>query len=545
MARKSRVNLPVQTASQTPQKTVLKTALYARLSKETDVNVERGTMDNQINYIREYIIAQNDLELYDIYADDCTGTTFDRPEFERMMSDMRKGNIDAVVVKDLSRLGRDHIETGNYIDNVFPMFNVRFIAINDGYDSEKNSDGFMAAVTNIANAMYAKDISKKVITVFRRKMEQGIPIGSVPYGYKTAFDENNKKIMVIDEYAAGIVRRIFDMYISGVNKQTICNILNAENILTPMQYRLRNKNEAANRFSGMKWYLEGLSKIIRNEVYTGKYIMGKREQALYKNAALYSKDESEWYIFENHHEAIISENDYAKAKARTKPYCQKQKPEPNIFRKKIFCGHCGAPEVCMGNPKTKRYYRCSHRVRYGKGSCECGSVDNQIVETAVFEQIKIMIKLLLDIDEITAKIKASDEYAEKKRNIGKVYAAQLDRLKELEKQKNDMYMHLCEGLIDESEYLLLNRSYTDKIKATEEKLAETEKTSAMLVKSPMDDTSIRESIKAFKNKRKLSRDMVEAFIDKIIIYDKTRIEIVFSFNDEIKEIIKTKAGEIL
>lgn len=545
MARKSRVNLPVETGVQTPEKVILKTAVYARLSRETEVNVERGTLDNQVSYIKDYISRQDDLEIYDVYVDDYTGTKFDRPEFERMLNDIRSGRIDAVVVKDLSRLGRDHIETGNFLENVFPMFGVRFIAINDCYDSEKENDGLMAAVTNIANALYAKDISKKISTAYHRLMEQGIPASGVPFGYKVIINENHIREMVVDEEAAAIVRKIFSLYIEGKRRAEICKILNADNAPTPNQYRFRDREEKLAEYAHCKWDLHILAPILNNETYTGIFYSGKSERCLYQNKEVKRKDKSEWLVFENHHEAIISKEDFNKAMEMVRPSYKKNKPIENIFRKKIFCGHCGKSMSVTGSPYVKRSYRCRTQQRYGRKSCENEIISSEIIEKTVLEQIRIMIKLLLDTDEAVKKIKASDEYAVEANKINAVYAAQLDEFKRLENHKNDMYMHLCEGLIDETEYLTFNKLISAKIEAAEQKLSEIEKFTKMLAKSPLDDSAIRDSIKAFKNKRKLSRDMVEAFIDKILIYKGNRIEIVFNFNDEIKKLLKRKAdGEI-
>lgn len=191
MARKSRTQPKQSMDTQKVLSKVYKTAVYVRLSAEKDETRDRKTLINQRNLIKNFVDQQMDMEIYDIYMDDeISGTTFDRPEFERMMSDMRAGRINCIVVKDLSRLGRDYVETGNLVERVFPMMGVRFVAITDNYDSSKKNADLMVAVTNIANDLYAKDISRKACSSKQANMERGIPVGAVAYGYKVVHDEN-------------------------------------------------------------------------------------------------------------------------------------------------------------------------------------------------------------------------------------------------------------------------------------------------------------------------------------------------------------------
>lgn len=255
MARKSRVQqpAPVQSAGNSDRK-IYKTALYARLSAEREDTRERGTIQNQIQFIRHYVEQQEDMEIYDTYMDDdISGTRFDRPAFERMMSDMRNGRIDCIVVKDLSRLGRDYIETGNLIERVFPMFRLRLVAVNDQFDSIKGGAEMIMTVTNIANALYAQDISKKIATAKENQMKQGIPCSMVPYGYRVERDAGNEKVMVPDEEPAGIVRRIFEEVAAGTSQTEVAAILNIEGIPTPYQYRMRKQPEKLAEKSHLRW----------------------------------------------------------------------------------------------------------------------------------------------------------------------------------------------------------------------------------------------------------------------------------------------------
>lgn len=227
-----------------------------------------------------------------------------------MMSDMRAGRINCIVVKDLSRLGRDYIETGNLVERVFPMMNIRFVAITDNYDSSKKDADLMVAVTNIANDLYAKDISKKISSSKQEAMEKGIPTGNVAYGYKVVFNENKVKVMVEDKEAADVVRWIFNEAEKGTLHSVIAAELNAKHILTPAQYRVRHNIEKLEKLRGVKWTVDTISRILKNEVYIGRYVTGKDRVCLYRHEKRHTTNKDEWYVFENHHIALIAKEQF-------------------------------------------------------------------------------------------------------------------------------------------------------------------------------------------------------------------------------------------
>lgn len=295
MARKSRTQPKQSPDTLNVLSKVYKTAIYVRLSAEKDETRDRKTLINQRNLIKNFVDQQMDMEIHDIYMDDeISGTTFDRPEFERMMSDMRAGRINCIVVKDLSRLGRDYIETGNLVERVFPMMNIRFVAITDNYDSSKKDADLMVAVTNIANDLYAKDISKKISSSKQEAMEKGIPVGRVTYGYKVVLDENKVRVMVEDKEAADVVRWIFNEAEKGTLHSVIAAELNAKHILTPAQYKVRHNIEKLEKLRGVKWTVDTLSQILKNDNYDSDRNFGVTGgmDVAYKNLIyqLYSMD---------------------------------------------------------------------------------------------------------------------------------------------------------------------------------------------------------------------------------------------------------------
>lgn len=377
---------------------VYKTAVYVRLSAEKDETRDRKTLINQRNFIKNFVDQQIDMEIYDIYMDDeISGTTFDRPEFERMMSDMRAGRINCIVVKDLSRLGRDYVETGNLVERVFPMMGARFVAITDNYDSSKKDADLMVAVTNIANDLYAKDISKKIYSCKHEAMEKGIPAGNVAYGYKVVLDENKVRVVVEDKEAADVVRWIFNEAEKGILQSVIAEKLNAEHILTPSQYRVRNNKEKLEKLSGVKWTVDTLSQILKNEVYIGKYVTGKDRVCLYRHEKRHMTSKDEWNVFENHHTPLVTkEQFYAVQKNKRKALKPAKKQTVNMLKGKITCGCCGS-SIHIHPEKHAKVYMCTHRKRYGKDSCNCLPVKVDDVYAAVLAVIKEQIQVFTDI----------------------------------------------------------------------------------------------------------------------------------------------------
>ena len=499
MARKSRTQPKQSTDTLKALSKVYKPAIYVRLSAEKDETRDRKTLINQRNLIKNFVDQQMDMEVYDIYMDDeISGTTFDRPEFERMMSDMRAGRINCIVVKDLSRLGRDYIETGNLVERVFPMMNIRFVAITDNYDSSKKDADLMVAVTNIANDLYAKDISKKISSSKQEAMEKGIPTGNVAYGYKVVFNENKVKVMVEDKEAADVVRWIFNEAEKGTLHSVIAAELNAKHILTPAQYKVRHNIEKLEKLRGVKWTVDTISRILKNEVYIGRYVTGKDRVCLYRHEKRHTTNKDEWYVFENHHIALIAkEQFYAVQKNKRKVI----KPV-NMLKGKIICGCCGS-SIHIHPEKHAKVYLCTHRKRYGKDSCNCLPVKVDDVYAAVLAVIKEQRQVFVDREMILKEhhndsrvIRQEQVYTEAVNKCVK----EMDRLMEL---KSGLYADYTEELLDES----------------------AEKTVAQL----------KAEMLRFKGKRKLTQEMVDLFVAQVRIYENKNLEIVLNYEDELKK----------
>lgn len=297
-----------------------KAGLYVRLSREDEdkknINDFSESIKNQKEFLSEYAI-KNGYSIVDIYADDgISGTTFDREDFNRMLNDIEIGRINMVITKDLSRLGRDYIKTGEYLEKYFPSKNVRYIAVNDGYDSfkDENSNNEMAPFKAVFNDMYAKDISKKVRTALKTKQIKGEYLGTTPaFGYKK--DSKKKGKLIIDEESSKYVKRIFELYLSGKSILEISNILTKAEVPTPSQYA---KIANTQKYIKGAWNDKSVRFILQNEVYIGNTIQNKRKKVNYKINKQIEIPKSQWIKVENTHEPIISKQDFEMAQEMLK-----------------------------------------------------------------------------------------------------------------------------------------------------------------------------------------------------------------------------------
>ena len=357
-------------------------AAYMRLSKEDNENMISNSISNQRVLINEYIDKHQDLNLIDYYIDDgYSGTSFNRPAFKRLLEDIRDKKVNAIIVKDLSRFGRNHIEVDNYIENIFPMLNVRFISIIDGFDSLKNSDGvddLIVPIKNLINDAYAKDISKKVKTALITKKKNGEFVGSyAPYGYcKSKF---NKHKFIIDEEASKIVKIIFEKTINGLSKKEIANILNEMKIETPIEH-IKNRNE------NKCWNSNMIYAILKNRVYTGDLIQQKRERLSYKNHKLMMNKEKDFIITKNHHRVIIDIEQFNTVQDIIKHSTKTNlNSKYDIFSGYLKCAECNS-NLTVKKSKSYKYYTCSLYVR--KKECNNNhSIRKDILEEKVVTEI--------------------------------------------------------------------------------------------------------------------------------------------------------------
>ena len=309
-------------------------AIYVRLSKEDE---DGDSIENQTALLKEYVSRQDDMILENVFADNgFTGTNFDRPEFQHMMEIVKSGKINCIVVKDLSRLGRNYIEAGDYIEKLFPFLKVRFVAVNDHFDTKDGYDtsALIVPIKNMVNTVYARDISKKIISTFRAKQKNGEYIGlAAPFGYSK--DPEDKNHFVIDPDAAGIVRRIFLLRKEGKGTGLITKQLNEEDISCPRRYRFEKGLASSDKYKEARWTDSTVKRILTSEVYVGNTVQGKQRQELCNNVPKHRTDKSEWIVAENTHEPIIDRELFDEVKEIMQQTSADMKRRiKNVFRKK-------------------------------------------------------------------------------------------------------------------------------------------------------------------------------------------------------------------
>ena len=540
MARKSRVagnvidTIPAK-------KGIYRTGIYARLSSE---DKEEDTLENQIYLLKSHVEGQTDMLLADTYVDNgFSGTNFQRPQFIRMMEDVKNGSINCIVVKDLSRLGRDYIETGNYIENVFPFLNVRFVSVTDGFDTV-NGDGAEAMVVsfkNLVNDVYAKDISRKIISAFRTKQRNGEYIGLVaPYGYLKSKENKNK--FVIDEQTAPVVRMIFKWYADGRGLDYITRTLNEMDIDCPRKYRHRIGITISDRYKDSRWGRSAVKTILTNRAYIGDMVQGKVRQELCNNVCRQYVDKEEWIIVENTHEAVIGRDLFfhvqeliekksrEQAERREKSGIRGHKEE-NFLKGYLRCGCCGKSfnlSQTMRAGKITRQYYCSGYQTLRSAFCtNKDRINKDMVEQAVYEAVQSCISQMADKKAWKGRA-VPEKSLDKEKRI-----AQIDReICQLSVKMADLYRDTAEGILDDADYILFKTDFAKRKEALE-----TEKkqllAAAKKIKGEPESVSMEDYLKQCRRNKKLTRQMVETFVDGVKIYGRDRIEVQLLCRDKI------------
>lgn len=377
-----------------------KVGVYIRLSRDDDYT-NSNSINNQKLLIEEYVKSNDNCEIVDYYIDDgYSGTNFDRPAFKKLFSDISIDKINMIIVKDLSRLGRNHIEVSTYLESIFPLFNVRFVSINDNYDNHITKNVMDKIDIPFKNVMYdyiAYDISKKVKSTFDMKKKKGEHIGSsVPYGYRK--DPKDNHYFIVDEEAADVVRNIFNMFLLGKTKKEIVNILNERGILNPSSYKKEN-GLSNNNSKTTKWNTDMVDYILKKETYTGVIIQNKYKSENYRTHKQIINDKDNWIVNENHHEAIVSKKVFDNVQELLKNKKRVKSNNSNdIFFGYLKCADCLSP-MYVKQGKNKKYYYCSKNRT--KGTCSKHCIREDILTELLLEQIELCGLVKIKRNKIT------------------------------------------------------------------------------------------------------------------------------------------------
>ncbi len=525
-------------------------AAYVRLSKEdlisaSGARTESNSISNQKQLILDFVKDKADIQIVSIREDDgYTGTDYDRPDFQRMMDDIRAGIVNCVIVKDLSRFGREYINAGKYIDRLFPYYGVRLISINDGIDTitRNSSDDFNIMVKNLMNDNYCRDISIKIRSQLQVKRKNGEFIGAfAPYGYEKSVEDKNK--LVIDLYAAEVVRDIFRWKLEGINQDAIARRLNEQGILSPMEYKKSKGLSYKTSFktkSKALWTPVAVRRILTNPVYVGTLIQGIRTRPNYKIKTVVVNEEAKWAICENAHEAIIKPRTFLLVQrlleldTRTSPY------EEGVFSLAglLYCGDCKGPMVRKtqtASGKKFYYYVCGQHKK--NGECTTHRISKTQLEDAVLKLLQEHIRLLMELDTCLKAIRnAPIRRLSMQKAEERLLAVEGD-IERYRRLKLSAYEDMKEGVLSKEDYLDIKAQYEARI--SDAHLAEEQvrrEINLYLENGNAPQQWIREFIE-YRNIQSLTRLVAVECIERIVIYEDKRIEVTFTHMQDYQALV--------
>ena len=524
--------------------TAWKVGVYTRLSREDGDKSESESIGNQKEIIRAFIREHKDMALVQEYVDDgYSGVNFDRPAFKQMMEDVKEQRINCIICKDLSRFARNYIDAGRYLEKILPFMGVRFIAINDNYDSRgerTEADSLIVPFKNLINDAYCKDISMKIRSQLEIKRKMGEFIGAfTPFGYKREKDPENKNRLVVDEPAAQVVELIYRLRLQGMSNTRIANKLNEMGVLSPMAYKCAN---GLNYESGFRinenamWTPVSIVRILTNEVYLGTLIQHKRGTPNYKVKKEIQYPREDWVIIEKNHPAIIEQVDFDTVQSLMRRDARVPPDEEavHLYSGYIHCGDCQHTMVRKMVPSRGRkyyYYVCStHKAGLG---CHSHSFSEAKLTKIVLSLIQDHIQQVCRVDEVLAYIaelpENQREVIDYDDQIVKINA-EIERIQEL---KMSLYSGMKDGILNREEYMEFRAGYDRKIKAKQRALLQLEENRRLTVDHHKKNETWIELFKRFENITELRRSVIVNLLERIIIYDSKHIEIVFRYQDKL------------
>ena len=531
---------------------VYRTGIYLRLSQgDEDIDgwekQESNSISNQRLLLEGFIDAHDDLKLVDVFIDDgYTGSNFNRPEFKRMMASMEAGNLDCIMVKDLSRLGRERIGVDELILKTFKQYGVRFIAVSDNYDSLTANRGETHTIIpfkNLMNEQYNNDTSIKVRASQQVKRMNGQFIGAfAPYGYKKA--EDNKNLLVPDPYAAGVVQGIFAKKLAGVSAMGIVKILNKNGVLSPSEYKTKCGEKYNTSFKGAgqsKWSAKTVIRILKNVVYIGTLAQGKRTTVSHKVKKEIEVPECDWIVYENAHEPIISKMDFDAVQILmtrdTKAVVGQD--EAYMYAGILYCGDCGSSMVHRKERyKGQEYvtYICSNYNRNSSGVCSRHCIRETDLDEIVLGELQGYINSMCDCEKVLAHLdKLNVNYDEAVAHDKEIATlkAELTRFSAL---KSALYQDLQDEIISKEQFTRYREEYTSREQELELAIRQQEEIICNIYENGIAVAKDLEQFREGLVLGKLDRMALVSFVDRILIYDDFRVEIVFKYRQEMEKV---------
>ena len=544
MARKSRKN-PSLAVNEEYTLSGWHVAVYVRLSVE-DTRTRTDSIETQQLIIREYLDAHRDIQVVDAYIDNgTTGTNFQRPAFQRMLEDIESGKVNCVIVKDLSRLGRNSIDTGYYIERYFPGKKVRFIAVNEDYDSEKEhseQDALMIPLRNMINEAYSIDIGKKIKAQQRQAMKDGKFVGArAPYGYLKSPDDCHQ--LIVDPVASKVVQQMFQWAAEGVGINAIVIRLHEAGYLPPSLYKASIHEFPGKvqhyRLSAGHWSSWSVRKILYNQVYVGDLVQGKSKIIDHQQV---KASEDEYTIVQNTHEGIISRELFEQvrqvldATGQKAVAARKKSFTPNPLKGKVFCGHCGR-SLHRGENERKKSdnvyaLTCLTRYRYDRNGCPGVMIYEHKLLAALTESLQKELDTVLGTMRLS--VGRTDAEQAGMDAIHRDIAACKNEIQRLHSLKRGLYENLLSGVLTQEEYQYMRSRYDGQVEQQQSALDDCE---AQLVTMHQQDkllSRLKEDAQLLSDRPELAVEVINRLIERIEITHDRQITVFYTFADEVK-----------
>jgi len=515
---------------------VYQVAIYIRLSREDEKDGESESITNQRSLLQRYV-EENEYNLYDVYIDDgFSGTNFERPAFKKMLRDIEAGRVNMVITKDLSRLGRDYIGTGEFIEKYFPSHNVRYIALTDNIDTALDStNNDIAPFKAIMNDYYAKDISKKIRTSLMTKQKDGKWVGGCPpLGYMV--DPADKNHLVPNEEEAPIIRKIFELANEGMSTYAIREYLITNNIPTASMIRgARGSKETTCEAVKGYWSCKTIMGIVTNQLYTGDLVQNRRKKVNYKIKKTVHNPKSEWIIVENTHEPLVDKETFEYVQKIIKK--NSNRPQKKVIRLLdglLYCYECKHRLTILSPRKSdnRTYIVCNYyRMNSKRKLCTSHGFNYDYLEEGIIDIIREVCKQYLDLENISSKItpncKKSDP-REKMINTLEKFKTEVSKAKgNLDK----MYLDKLEEKISEEMYERISNKLQEEIITKEEKIKELKEVLNKLSSEEFTSNECKKMISKFLELEEPTREMMLKLIDKVEVHDNKQVDIYFNFKE--------------
>lgn len=567
MARKSKFRMA---DAEPPRLRVYSTGAYVRLSVLNGHQSDSDSIDNQEALLREFIKGDPSLSLYGVYSDNGeTGVNFERDDFERLLDDVRAGRVNCIIVKDLSRFGRNYIEAGEYLEKIFPFMGVRFIAVNDGYDSldPAASDSLSMHLKNLVNDVYARDISQKICPVLQKKQERGEFIGNWVYGYLKS--DEDKCRLVPDGETAPVVQMIFKRRLSGMSYQAIVRELNESGIPSPGRYRFEKGITKSRQFAKSIWTGGVVKKILRSGMYLGHMVQGKTRQALWNGRGQTSQPKCNWITVQNTHEALIDRQTFDAVQEMALrdrgSYYDKQGAFPeignteNILKGLVYCGDCGKRLVRQKNVYKRkrkspgihiRYFFYCHTHDEDRGRCVAVRVPEDDLLEAVSQVIHSHLAASLDINALIKSALHRSAALSKKQEIHSRMKQAEEQLERIARLRETLYDDYLGQLMNERDYLYARTRYAEQESEHRRRLEELAAQEAAFsdTDAGTQEPAWLRTLLSLREKPELSlsRSLALELIDRITVYNKTNISVRLRFEDEYQSLTERlfPSGEV-